>query len=304
MGLDDFSSSDPNRLISCTRNLYAGILLLFKYKLALLSPPNSNESLLKNKVIPQFDPSGQITWVGSGKKTVDVYQIKERFDSLNINTHWDRMIKIQDFRNNIEHYHSSLSKGAMRSLLSNSFIIIRDFLLYELNFDPKEYLGDDAWNILVSESEVYEKEKDECVKIIRSIDWHSETLESALISFECSNCGSGLISIRNPQQERWENDFYCISCDTSWDFEEFAEESIKKFFYFENILSVRGGDEPATITCIECFHETYIFEERYCVICEASLIHKCRRCGNTIPSMEIDGSGYCSWCLHKINKGE
>lgn len=304
VGLDDYSSSDSGRLISCTRNLFAGILLLFKHRLYLLSPENTNEALLKKRVIPQFDTSGELIWVGEGKNTVDMHQIKERFDSLGINTHWERIKKIQDFRNNIEHYHSSLSRDAIRSLISNSFIVIRDFFTYELDLDPKEYLGSIAWGILVSESSVYEKEKEECSQIIRSIDWLSESLESALLTFECSSCKSGLISIQIPEKERWDNRFYCRSCDQSWDFEEIVEVAIEKYFRNENYWSAREGDEPSTIFCPECNHETYIFRERYCVLCETSAIHDCQRCGMTIPSSELDGSGYCGWCSHKMSKGE
>ena len=48
---------------------------------------------------------GELIWVGKGKNTTNVQEIKERFTSLNIDTHWDRIKKMQEFRNNIEHYH-------------------------------------------------------------------------------------------------------------------------------------------------------------------------------------------------------
>ena len=77
LGLEDYKSSDDRRLISCTRNLAAGILLLFKHKLELLSPPDSNEALIKQKVMPVLQADGGILWVGDGRKTVDVQQIKD-----------------------------------------------------------------------------------------------------------------------------------------------------------------------------------------------------------------------------------
>lgn len=117
LGLEDFELEDRKRLISCTRNLFAGILLLFKYKLSILSPNGSDEVLIKQRILPQVDPNGQLSWFGQGKKTVDVQQIKERFESLGIKTHWDRIKKINDFRNDIEHYHSSLSKDGIRAYL-------------------------------------------------------------------------------------------------------------------------------------------------------------------------------------------
>lgn len=80
LGMEDFASTDPRRLISCTRNLFAGILLLFKAKLADLSPPDSDEVLIKQHIVPILDSSSYLQWKGKGEKTVDYDQIKVRFD--------------------------------------------------------------------------------------------------------------------------------------------------------------------------------------------------------------------------------
>ena len=52
MGLDDYKvalGGDERRYISSTRNLFAGILLLFKEKLSQLSPDGTDEILIKKK---------------------------------------------------------------------------------------------------------------------------------------------------------------------------------------------------------------------------------------------------------------
>ena len=48
VGLEDYSlsASDPRRIVSCTRNIFAGVLLLFKHKLSLLSDLDSDEALV------------------------------------------------------------------------------------------------------------------------------------------------------------------------------------------------------------------------------------------------------------------
>lgn len=304
MGLEDYSSSDKRRLISCTRNLFAGILLLFKHKLNLLSPPNSNEALIKEKIRPTIDPAGSLQWIGSGKKTVDVQQIKDRFESLGISVNWSRVKKINDFRNDIEHYYSNLSKAAMDDLISNSFIVIRDFLSQHLQLDPKDFLGEQSWNILVSVSEVYEREKEECVELLENIDWGSDGLCSAIVSFNCSNCGSGLISVREQKPAKHENEFYCRSCDTSWTFEDIAESALMDYFGFERYLSMKDGGDLPLIQCPECLRDSYIIEEEYCPICETKAEHECQRCGMPIPPEEIDGSGFCSFCSHMMSKDD
>ena len=304
VGLEDYSSSRPERLISCTRNLFAGILLLFKHKLNILSSADSNEALIKEKVIPKLDTNGQVKWVGHGKKTVNVQQIRERFDTLEISINWERVDSINKFRNNVEHHYTNLSKDAMRDLISNSFLVIRDFLSQHLKVDPKDFLGDDAWNTLISVTEVYEKEKEECTQIIEGIKWGSDSLLSAFVSFKCTACGSSLISIKDPKTDMYDNVFYCKSCETSWDFENIAEEAISEHFAFEHYLSFTDGNDLPTIHCPECSRKTYIIEEERCVVCQASFEHECQRCGIEIPPEEIDGSGFCSFCSHMMAKND
>ena len=304
MGLEDYSSGESRRLISCTRNLFAGILLLFKHKLNSLSPKNSNEALIKQKVEPVLDSDGNLIWVGQGKKTLDVRQIKERFDSIGISVDWKKVESINKFRNDIEHYYSKLSKSAMRDTISDTFLIVRDFLTLNLQLDPKDFLGEEEWNTLISVSEVYNREKNDCVKTFNNVEWISDGLYASLIEFKCDECGSDLICINAPQEDRNENIFTCKSCGREWDFEEIAIDSIEKYYSFENYLSYTDGDESATLTCPECFHETYIYHEQSCAFCGYSAEHECQRCSIDIPSCEIDGSGFCSWCQKMMSNDD
>ncbi|WP_283131461.1 hypothetical protein [Enterovibrio norvegicus] len=107
IGLEDFESDDDRRIISSTRNIFAGILLLFKHRLCELSPDDSDEALIKQKVLPAIDATGAVNWIGQGKKTVDVQNIKDRFKSLGIEVDWKRLERINKYRNDIEHYYST-----------------------------------------------------------------------------------------------------------------------------------------------------------------------------------------------------
>ena len=304
LGLEDYESSDHRRLISCARNIFAGILLLFKHKLSILSPEDTDEVLIKQQVLPKKDSTGKILWEGKGKKTVDVNQIKERFESLGIKTHWDRIKKINDFRNDIEHYHSNLSKDAIRDLLSNSFIVIRDFITEELSLDPRNLLGPDSWNILVSVSEVYQKEKEACNDKIDKIDWASESLGEAFKDITCDECGSGLITIKKVEKNREYTVLICKSCQSEYEYEAIVEEAITKYFSFEKYLSFTDGNTIPVINCPVCGNETYVYSEEQCLFCSESFEHTCGSCGTEIMPEEIDGSGFCSWCSHMMNKDD
>jgi len=223
LGTEDYSSSDPRRLVSCTRNLFAGILLLFKHKLADLSPSGSDEVLIKQQVQPVLDASTGLKWIGKGEKTVDVQQIEERFKSIGITVDWDRVRKINKYRNNIEHYYSHDSQNAVRALIADSFLVIRDFVRNHLHQDPLALLGADTWKVLTGVAEVYEEEKKECTKNLEAIDWKYASLKDALADFRCTKCGSGLIDVSIAGTDRREATFHCRSCGKDWDFQTMAE---------------------------------------------------------------------------------
>ena len=149
IGLEDYESKDERRLLSSVRNIFAGVILLFKYKLCELSPPDTNDILIKQKIIMVTDGTGDIKWKGEGSKTVNVYEIKKRLCTLDIKIDWKRLEEIQKHRNNIEHYYSSKSSQSAQRLISDSFILIRDFVADYLNEDPKELLGHEAWSVLI-----------------------------------------------------------------------------------------------------------------------------------------------------------
>lgn len=130
LGLEDLQSNDERRVLSCVRNLYAGMLLLFKHKLSELSPKNSDEVLIKKSMLPKIMEDGSIQWVGKGKTTVDVFDIEQRFQSLNIQVDWDKVKKIQQYRNDIEHYfdtkHNDLQ--VVKNMVFDIFIVINKFI--------------------------------------------------------------------------------------------------------------------------------------------------------------------------------
>jgi hypothetical protein len=298
LGVEDYSSSDPRRLISCTRNIFAGILLLFKHKLSQLSPPGSDEVLIKQQILPTLDSATGLRWQGKGRKTVDVQQIKERFKSLDVVVDWKRVDRINDYRNDIEHYFSSLSHDAVRVLITDSFVVIRDFIRNQLSQDPLSLLGASTWGILTNVAEVYEKEKRECKEHIEAVDWKYDCLERAFIEYQCPECGSGLIDVTANGTDRDTADFVCRSCGEQWFFEGLAPLALSDYFAEANYRSIKDGGDPVTITCPECHEDTYILDDNVCVLCEESVERECKMCSMTIPPEEIDGEGYCSWCTN------
>lgn len=135
-GVKDYEQGDHGRLLPSVRGIHAGILLLYKEALRRLSPANSDEVFIKAKILPKRDAQGNIYFVGEGKKTVDVQQIRERFESLGITTDWKRFDSITKVRNEVEHYYTNTSKRALQGLIADAFIVVRNFVTVELQVDP------------------------------------------------------------------------------------------------------------------------------------------------------------------------
>ena len=300
LGIGNCESSDPRRLVSCTRNLFAGIILIFKNKLAKLSPPGSDDALIKQRILPIQNSEGNIEWQGRGKKTVGVQEIRERFKNLGILIDWERIDKINEYRNNIEHYYSSKSLNSISSLITDCFIVIRDFVRNHLKMDPLELFGANTWKILIEAAEVYEKEKLECVEHIKSIDFEYDKLEVSLIKYRCGECGSGLIDVTSQSSDIFNTEFKCLSCGKIWDFVSIVGQAVPEYFSIQNYLSVEYGGYPATVVCPTCDVETYVLKEDKCLVCGEKANLECQRCGELV----MDGDAFCSYCTHIMSKDD
>jgi hypothetical protein len=302
IGLEDFESADERRIVSSTRNIFAGILLLFKHKLCALSPNNSDEALIKQRVLPEIDATGAVNWIGKGKKTVDVQNIKERFESLGISVEWKRLERINKYRNDIEHYYSTMNNESVQQLISDSFIIIRNFIVDELGEDPKELLGEDYWKILVDVNEVYEKEKQECDLSLEKLVYFSEEILTALQAYGCTECGSGLLESKSSGGQAFESSFKCRSCEHEFHYEGIINDAINEFHADDMYLSHKDGGDTPVIDCPFCFDGSYLFHEGICVSCGETATHECARCGVGIPPEEISDKQFCGYCAYMIAK--
>jgi hypothetical protein len=285
-------------IVSSTRNIFAGILLLFKHRLCELSPDDSDESLIKQRVLPAFDATGTVNWIGKGKKTVDVQNIKDRFESLGITVEWKRLERINKYRNDIEHYYSTMNNESVQQLISDSFIIIRNFIVDELEEDPRELLGEEYWKILVEVNEVYEKEKQECDSSLENLDYFSNEILYALQAYSCTKCGSGLLESTSDTGQAAEASFKCRSCENELDYENIVNDVITDFFADDVYLSHKDGGDTPVIDCPSCFDGSYLFHEGVCVTCGYSATHECSRCGASIPPEEISDDDVCGYCAH------
>ena len=293
VGVEDYKVGSPPRLCAAVRNICAGLLLLYKEALRRRSPPGSNEVLIKALIQFQKDPSGKVVAVGFGRKTVNVRQIKERFKDLGIKTDWQRFEKIRLIRNDIEHYYSTINAAALKGVIANAFVILRNFIDKELHEDPKCLLGETAWDEMLKVAEVYQEERRTCDEAIESIDWGSPTLSEAVQILRCTECVSDLLIATPANSPRDQVSLKCRICGNEETIEELILRAISDGLSRELYLSFTDGNELPYVSCPECLEETYVISEERCAYCGHEATHTCVVCGSNIPPEELDSSPHC-----------
>lgn len=302
VGLEDYQTGTRPRLLSAVRNIHAGILLLYKEALRRESPKGSNDALLMANIIPVRDVKGNVTFVGEGRKTVDFQQIRERFSELNIHTDWKRFEKINDARNDVEHRYARVDRNTLAGLISDSFLIVRDFITDELADEPHALLGEKAWKVMLDVAEVYEKEKKECDRLLALAKWPSPTLTKAVTDLVCGTCGSDLLRAIPDSYD--EVRFECVSCGAEETPQSYVPRALSSALYAEAYIAMTDGGDPPCVNCPECGEDAYILEEDRCAVCQARVERTCRMCGEAIPAEELDTTPLCGYCHYRANKDD
>lgn len=306
IGMEDFHEEDERRVLSSIRNLYAGILLLFKYKLQQLSPDGSDEALLKTKVLPAIDPaSGIVVWVGKGKKTVEVQDIVDRLSTLGVvGVDWKLLNALQSIRNDIEHYFSPLPVERMKEAIANSLNLIRQFCEPHLGMRPVDILGQECWDMMLSVATVFHAELVSCQANLRSVDWAFQEVLDATDYMACPECESRLLKVVDQSARRDGITFICQSCQSESLYNEVVAPAVENSMAGINHWRARRGDEPATCTCPQCSQDTLLVDENECVACFYEFEHThCEWCEESLSIEERQYSeGTCSYCQNRYDR--
>lgn len=304
VGVEDYQDGAHGRLLASVRGIHAGILLLYKEALRRLSPPNSDEVFIKAKIQPKRDGQGNIFFVGKGKKTVDVQQIRERFESLSIATDWKRFESITKVRNEVEHYYTNTSKKALQGLIADAFVVVRNFVTVELQEDPLTLFGDATWQAMLQVNEVHEAERAECVAALKAFPWASEIVEQGVLEITCDACSSDLVRPASGETTfHYEMTLECRACGRTTKAESFVPDIVTSTLFGAMYLSQTDGGEAPYTDCPECGAEAYVIEDQCCALCGESAEHTCESCGCTIPADEL-GDSLCGYCEHMTSKDD
>jgi hypothetical protein len=282
VGVEDYLMEDDRRYLSAVRNICAGILLLYKEKLKRLSPEHDKEVLIKQFIQPIFDKKGNISFVGSGNKTVDVQTIKKRFEALNIKydkADWKRFEELNEIRNDIEHYYTDKSSSAVREVIVKSFIIIQDFINQHLKEEPVKILGEECWNTLLKTAEVYKAEEENCRQSWEKLGFKSSVLEHIVENIRCPVCHSNLIKAQD--KSNIFPSLSCSSCSNSFEVNDVVEDNCSSYDDAE--------DEDSFADCSDCSSLSSVVK-----LGEKWICFSCHKIHND------NDVGYCKYCYRFI----
>lgn len=286
LGVEDYQAAaqDDARALSALRNLTSGLLLLFKVKLQVLSPTDSNESLLKQTVVPGLGADGNPIWIGRGSKTVDVQSIIDRLKGLGVNdVDWKKLTELTVLRNDVEHYFSPRPVSALLAAMGASFHLIQQFAPKYLGQSPVQLLGPEVWSFLVKQNDFYEAESKACREALQAVDWPTPMLAEFAFGAQCDRCRSELIKPVVPIGQPPATRFQCTSCDAVASYEETVERILVKRHFRDLYLTATQGGEPPLERCSYCGHRTYIVDELVCALCqENSPGLSCVECGGQL----------------------
>ena len=200
IGVEDFGSTDPRRILSTVRNLYAGILLLLKEELRRRSPADSDGVLIRARIEFKTLADGSVGVVGKGRNTVDVRQIKERLNSIGTKLTasdtkrlWSDLERFQTLRNDIEHYRTKAPQAEIRAVIVFATAVVRLIVADLLDEDTATLLGEDCWSVMLKEETVYAEQKAACTASLAEVEWDTHALTDAVPFLKCGWCQSELV---------------------------------------------------------------------------------------------------------------
>jgi hypothetical protein len=312
LGIEDFKlsqlpesdSGNPFRALSSVRNLHAGLLVLFKYKIAI--SVDSDELAYElihsppHKILPHPDGNGGVVWQPEGKfkkTTIDVAEIRERFANFKIIVDWQVVEKLQECRNHLEHLHPNNSLGEVAEFVADLFPVLRDFITHELNEIPQSVLGS-AWETMLQHRKFFSQQLADSQS-----SWSDAGIPVGMEEFldhcSCQECGSKLLKALDVNLAAGETvsddellfNYICVACGETALIAPLLIEALQSaFFYWPP-----DGDEPTYEMCNQCEHETFLITEQSCRWCEYTLEYEsCSLCEVMLTQDDQDNGGLCS----------
>ena len=213
LGVQDIGMSDTRRVLSATRNIYAGILLLCKQILWDASPEGTEGILIYRDLVPKRDGNNIILAPKKRSRTIDREGIRECFKSLGLGIDWTKIDALAHLRNDIEHSFIREPSDRMEDILGAVLPSIEQLIVEHIKKEPVDVFSSETWTEILKNKEVFYRQKMRCTESFESIKWPRGTSPASVDDLSCPYCDSSLVQQVDSKNTEYSNiKLRCMEC--------------------------------------------------------------------------------------------
>lgn len=239
-----------------------------KRSCARLSPPGTDEVLIKARIAPSLNQAGLLAFRGQGGKTVDEQQIVERFGQLGIHLDWSPLRKLTSHRNVLEHYRYWGSREELREVVAQSATMIRR-LFDVLGLDPSTCLRPTAGSSYSRTNRSFRRSSRTAVLQSKRCAggpprWRAPRGQICRASI----AGSELLELENPVDVDQETArLKCRACGSTFPAKERIWPTLVQHFGQDLYEAATQGGMPPVFKCEGCGEVAVVTDEGECAFC-------------------------------------
>lgn len=212
LGVQDLGMGEPRRVLSATRNIYAGILLLCKHVLWNASPEGTEGFLIYRDLVPMRDGSNIVMVPKKGSRTIGRTEIKDRFEALGFVIDWSQINALAHMRNDIEHSFAK-EPERMSDILGSALPIIEQLTFEHVKKEPVDTFSSETWAEMLNNRNVLKRQQTRCIESFKTINLPNNINPASAYRLRCSYCDSSLVQQVDPKNTEYNNiKLRCMKC--------------------------------------------------------------------------------------------
>lgn len=301
--------SDKRRYLTAILNIYAGILLILKYRLADESACDGNALIYAKK--------RENCENGQNKRTINFWDIRKRLSSIecgkvNENSFWDQMEALKCFRNDAEHKFVNLNKEVVDGHLLRIYDILQIAFEGAVGNTAPNALGEE-WLSLSSHTTIVRDVREKRDASLNDIRWLHPRLKELVANDMCPKCGYPIIGINEVSSDglAHHSSFKCLSCGAELAYSDMIERILEKQDFDGHVFRMKDWSMRLEHIglCPHCLQNGFDVYTNICYCCGKEQQYACDWCGEKLTSSEVsamvcneESRILCSHCQHMLEK--
>lgn len=304
VGIEDYLQGSEYRKYSAVRNVYAGILLLYKAYLYRITPENGNQGDLIYSHDSDVDIDGNLSATYTRKikknKTIGFHEIKKLLKKIGYNVQKDKLNKLNELRCDIEHLYVNKELKNVDEIFYYSTSLIADFYFKKLNYDPCEDFEEEKWNSLIDRKKDFGERIKSSIKSFSNLQANFPQLEPIIGHMRCQSCRSRILHLAGLSDMPMYSTAICDNCGNKFQLSEIMDKTIEDVYGASDYTRVMDGENPIIVACPDCWGNYFSTESGACLACGYEQEYsQCPVCHNPISIDEQEFNGICARCAHR-----